>query len=176
MDIYLQIFELIDMRSFSNLWFWIMLAVIWSTTSHWVLGVPWDMITLAKRKTEERQIILDVEVMARINARRISHIAAESGLLMAGFGCFILTMLVLLGFVYDHEFSQALFLLGFPMSLVGLVSVATSRSILREELEGEALFKMLSRHRVITQVIGVVSIFVTGLWGMLQNMSNSVLH
>ena len=41
--------EMIDMRSFSNLWFWIALAVMWSTTSHWVLGVPFDMVIRAAR-------------------------------------------------------------------------------------------------------------------------------
>ena len=50
MDLSQTIFELIDMRSFSNLWFWIALAVVWSSASHWVLGVPWDMALRAKRK------------------------------------------------------------------------------------------------------------------------------
>ena len=47
LDWYQSIFELIDMRSFSNLWYWIALAVMWSTASHWVLGVPWDMVIRA---------------------------------------------------------------------------------------------------------------------------------
>ena len=110
------------MRSFSNLWFWIMLAVFWSSTSHWVLGVPWDMVTRA-RKADDAEKLEDVEQLVFINTRRITHIADETGLLMAGFGCFVLTMLVLLGFVYDHEFSQALFLLGFPMSKIGRAHV-----------------------------------------------------
>ena len=50
MDWYNVIFELIDMRSFSNLWYWIVLAVLWSTASHWVLSVPFDMISRAKRQ------------------------------------------------------------------------------------------------------------------------------
>ena len=49
MDWYQTIFELIDMRSFSNLWYWIVLAVLWSSVSHWVLGVPFDMVQRAKR-------------------------------------------------------------------------------------------------------------------------------
>ena len=152
-----------------------MLAIIWSSTSQWVLGVPWDMVTRARRANDAEKL-QDVEQLVRINTRRITHIADETGLLMAGFGCFVLTMLVLLGFVYDHEFSQALFLLGFPMSIVGLICVASSRRILGEELRGEALYKMMSRHRMTTQIVGVVSIFVTGLWGMLQSLNFSALH
>ena len=53
MDWYDTVFEVIDMRSFSNLWYWIGLAVLWSSVSHWVLGVPYDSILRAKRATEE---------------------------------------------------------------------------------------------------------------------------
>ena len=173
-DWYDGIFELIDMRSFSNLWFWIVLAVMWSSTSHWVLGVPWDLVTRARRG-KDPQAAEDMETMVRINTNRILMIAEESGLILAGFACFVLTMLVLLGFVYGNEFSQAVFLLGFPMSIVGLISISTSRRIRRDWLTGDALYSILQRHRVITQVVGVISIFVTAMWGMLQNMTIGAL-
>lgn len=173
-DWYQSVFELIDMRSFSNLWYWIILAVMWSSTSHWVLGVPWDMVIRA-RKDDDPERMRDLESIVRINTDRIMMIAAETGLLLAGFTCFILTMLVLLGFVYGNEFSQAVFLLLFPMTIIGLLSVATSNAIRRDGLSGEALYTMMHKHRVLTQVVGVISIFVTAMWGMLQNMTIGVL-
>ena len=66
MDWYGTVFELIDMRSFSNLWYWIALAVTWSSASHWVLGVPWDMAIRA-RKGQGAQAMHDFEDMVRIN-------------------------------------------------------------------------------------------------------------
>ena len=174
MDWYQNVFELIDMRSFSNLWFWIVLAVLWSSTSHWVLGVPWDMVLRAKKGANE-QSVNDLHDMVRINTNRILYIVQESGLLLAGFLCFILTVLGLLGFVYDNEFAQAVFLLAFPMSLVGVLSYGTSQTIQVQGLTGEALYKRLYRHRVITQVIGMISIFATAMWGMLQNMTTGAL-
>ena len=127
MDIYSSIFELIDMRSFSNLWFWIALAVMWSSASHWVLGVPYDMVLRARRQggqTEE-----DLEDLVRINTNRILFIARVSGLWILALACFLLTVLLLLGFVYDLEIAQALFLLGCPMSIVALISLSTARLI-----------------------------------------------
>ncbi|WP_422028887.1 component of SufBCD complex [Roseovarius sp.] len=174
MDWYQSVFELIDMRSFSNLWYWIILAVMWSTVSHWVLGVPWDMVMRA-RKDDGHERIDDLESMVRISTNRILLIAEESGLLLAGFTGFVLTMLLLLGFFYDNEFSQAVFLLLFPMTIVGLLSVATAHVIRRDGLSGEALFRMMHKHRVLTQVVGVISIFVTAMWGMLQNMTIGAL-
>ena len=173
-DWYDSVFELIDMRSFSNLWYWIILAVMWSSTSHWVLGVPWDMVMRARKDDTEARM-QDLETIVRININRILLIAEESGLLLAGLTCFMLTMLMLLGFVYGNEFSQAVFLLLFPMTIVGLLSVATAHVIRRDGLSGEALYRMMHKHRVLTQVVGVISIFVTAMWGMLQNMTIGAL-
>ncbi|WP_282128190.1 component of SufBCD complex [Roseobacter litoralis] len=173
MDLYSSIFELIDMRSFSNLWFWIALAVLWSTASHWVLGVPYDMVLRAGRHGGQAE--QDLEDLVRINTNRLLFISTVSGLWMLGLGCFILTALLLSGFLYGLEIAQALFLLGFPLSIVGLLSLSTARLIHDEGASGALLRKRLSRHRLYVQMIGVVSIFVTALWGMYQNLSIGAL-
>lgn len=173
MNWYTSLFELIDMRSFSNLWFWIALAVVWSSASHWVLGVPFDLVQRARR--DQGQALTDLEDLTRINVNRVLYIGRVSGLWLMGFACFVLTSLVILGFSYDVEFAQAVFLLGFPMSLVGLLNLSTARLIESEHSAGEVLCKRLTRCRLYTQMIGTVSIFVTALWGMYQNLSIGVL-
>lgn len=173
MNWYTSLFELIDMRSFSNLWFWIALAVVWSSASHWVLGVPFDLVQRARR--DQGQALTDLEDLTRINVNRVLYIGRVSGLWLMGFACFVLTSLVILGFSYDVEFAQAVFLLGFPMSLVGLLNLSTARLIESENSTGEVLCKRLTRCRLYTQMIGTVSIFVTALWGMYQNLSIGVL-
>jgi hypothetical protein len=169
LDWYQSIFELIDMRSFSNLWFWIALAVVWSTASHWVMGVPWDIVVRARR--EGGHYLDDLETLVRIYSNRLLYIARVSGLWLLGFACFFLTMLGTLGFVYRFEFGQAVFLLLFPMTLVGAISLNTARLIQDRDEHAEALFRRLSKHRIIVQAIGMLAIFVTALWGMLQNMA-----
>ncbi|WP_375227682.1 component of SufBCD complex [Roseobacter sp. S98] len=173
MDFYSSVFELIDMRSFSNLWFWIALAVMWSTASHWVLGVPFDMVQRARRHGGQSE--QDLEDLVRINTNRLLFIARVSGLWLLTLGCFLLTMLGGLGFFYGLEIAQALFLLGLPMSVIALISLSTARLIQAEDASGELLCRRLTRHRLYVQMIGVVSIFVTALWGMYQNLSAGVL-
>ena len=157
------------MRSFSNLWFWIALAVVWSSASHWVLGVPFDMVTRARRAGGQYEA--DLQDMVRVNVNRILYIADVSGLWLLGFTCFALTVCLLLGFVYFIEFAQAVFLLAFPMSLVALLSLRTARRIRADDQGGPVLHKRMTRHRMTTQAIGTVSIFVTALWGMFVNLS-----
>jgi hypothetical protein len=84
--------------------------------------------------------------------------------------CFGLTALVVLGFVYHVETAQALFLLGFPLSLVWALNLSTARSIIQEQATGPALYKRLTRLRAYVRAIGIVAIFMTALWGMYQNM------
>lgn len=169
MNWYQTIFELIDMRSFSNLWFWIALAVLWSSASHWVLGVPFDMVQRARRQDGKAQE--DLETLVRINVDRLMYIAGTGGLLMTAIGSTLITGLALLGWVYGVEFAQAVFLLVFPLIFVGFLSLQAAQKILAGASRGDALFKVLSRHRFWTQVIGVIAIFVTALWGMYQNMA-----
>lgn len=167
LDWYQTVFELIDMRSFSNLWYWIALAVVWSTASHYVLGVPYDLITRAKRQGGPAEA--DLYDLVRVNVNRLIYIATAAGLWMVAISFFTLTAVALLAFYYKIEFAQAVFLLMFPMGLVFGLSIRTAYDI--RESDGEGLYGRLHRHRVVTQIIGMLSIFVTAFWGMWQNLS-----
>jgi hypothetical protein len=166
-DWYKTIFELIDLRSFSNLWFWIALAVMWSTTSHWVLGVPFDMVARARKDAQAAQ---DLQDLVGINIRRMLYVVRVSGLWLIGIAAFVFTVLLVLGFVYWLEIAQAVFLLLAPLMIVWGLSLSTAQRISSNALEGEDLYHCLSRLRMTVQAIGMVSIFITSLWGMWQNM------
>ncbi|WP_108481959.1 component of SufBCD complex [Oceaniglobus ichthyenteri] len=168
MNWYTAVFELIDMRSFSNLWYWIALATVWSTASHWVLGVPFDMVTRARRFGGQAEA--DLDTIARINVNRLLYIASVSGVGLVSLGSMLLSALGLLAFWYGVEFAQALFLIAFPMTGVWMLSLNTARLIAHEDALGEDLRVRLARHRMITQLIGIVSIFVTAMWGMYKNL------
>lgn len=173
MEWYQIIFEMIDMRSFSNLWYWIALAVLWSTASHWVLGVPFDLITRARRDGGEAQ--QDLETMVRINVGRLLFIARTSGIWAIGFAFFIISALMMLGFYYGIEFAQALMFFVVPMAILSGLSVRSARIIEAGENEGAALHRRLARHRFSIQFLGMVSILVTSMFGMYQNLQIGVL-
>jgi len=172
-DWYELVFEVIDMRSFSNLWYWIALAVVWSTTSHWVLGVPYDMVLRARRHGGQAQ--QDLEDMVRITTNRLVHIVQVAGPILLAFVCFVLTGLGLMAFYYDVEIAQALFLLAFPMSIVGALSFRAAAQIAESGIKGEVLYKRLMNHRIVTQGIGMLAIFITAMFGMYQNLSLGAL-
>ena len=169
LDWYDSVFEVIDLRSFSNLWYWIGLAVFWSSVSHWILGVPYDSIMRAKRMKPETAME-DLHDHVRVNVNRILYISEISGTWIALFGSALMTVLVLMAFAYNIEFAQAVFLLLFPLAILSLLTVRTARKIRGEGLADEALIRCLLRHRFLTQGIGVLAIFVTAMYGMWVNL------
>jgi hypothetical protein len=166
---YTTLVELIDLRSFSNLWYWIALGVIWSSASHWVLGVPYDMVHRAKR--EGGQALDDLETIVRINTSRMLYFSRSQGPWLVGFVCFLVTSLALTGFAYGSEFAQAVLFLFIPLCILGYLSLRSAIKIEGGEQEGEALFNRLFWHRITVQFLGMVAIFVTSLYGMYVNFN-----
>jgi len=169
MDLTQTIFEVIDMRSFSNLWYWIALAVVWSSAAHWVLGIPYDMIQRARRDSAEA--MGDLEEIARVNIKRFLYIADAAGMWLIGFTSFLLSGLAILAFGYGVEFSQAVFLLAFPMTIVGAMSVRAAQRIAADDTQGDDLVRTLLRHRFYVQIVGIFAIFATAMFGMYQNLA-----
>ena len=164
---------LIDLRSFSNIWFWIALAVMWSWLTNSILGVPYDMVSRARREGGQAMADLEAVVTAQVN-RRI-HMAASSGYWMAALMAFALTVLGMLGFVYGLQLGQALFLLALPIVAVGALGLRAARRLHHDPLAGEALCAYLARQRLVIQALAVVGILFTTFWAAVQVMTMSVL-
>jgi len=174
LDWYETIFEVIDLRSFSNLWFWLALAVMWSTVSHFVIGVPHDLIRRAER--DDAQIMADVESLAHIYVRRFLFLIRNGGLLLIWFVCFLVTGLLLLGILYQVEFAQAVLFLLVPMLGVAALTLRTCLKVERTSLRGEELLRCLRRHRITVQSVGMFALFFTGMFGMYQNLTLGVFR
>lgn len=173
LDLSGRIFELIDMRSFSNLWYWIALAVMWSSISHFVLGVPYDLVSRARNNGGTSMD--DLNTLAGIKARRTVMVFGTSGVWIVAGLSFVLSLLGATGFFFGVEFAQAVFFLAMPATVIGLIRVRLAHRIVETQLTGPDLCSAITRNRVITQMIGMVCVFVTSLWGMYQNFSIGVL-
>ncbi|MBJ2151726.1 component of SufBCD complex [Paracoccus sp. IB05] len=174
MELYGILSEVIDLRSFSNLWYWIVLAVLWSSASHWVLGVPYDLISRGRRSGGQAQ--LDVEAMVAINSRRMLNVTRTAAIPLFFGVAFFFTTLAMLAFWYWLEFAQALFLLTVWLVPVGWLSLWTALRIEAGENIGEALNRRLMILRRLVQVLGMFAIFITSLFGMWRNLSYTVFH
>lgn len=169
MDSYDSVFQLIDLRSFSSLWYWIVVAVFWSRVTHSTFGVPFDMVLRARRKGGQH--VEDLQAMVAIQIRRRATILNAAGATIVLLWATGLSALVVLGFAYRLELAQALALLLVPATLVAMLRLRLLVRLGRAELAGEALCKALTWHRTGVQIMGLLAILVTTLWGMWFNLN-----
>lgn len=169
MDWHNTVFEVIDFRSFSNLWYWIALAVLWSSVSHWILGVPYDLVLRARRRTPP-EAMDDLQTLVQVNVNRLLYISEVSGSWITLFGSGFLTVLTIMAFTYQIEFAQAVLLMAAPMVIVGWMTLRTARKIRATALEGDGLVRKLIRHRFLVQLVGIFAIFITAMFGMYKNL------
>jgi hypothetical protein len=164
--------EVIDLRSFSSLWYWIVLAVMWSSLSHWVLGIPYHLVQRARRGDADSQ--RDLQLLVALHIRRIDEFGAISGTVFVAVASFTLSALIVLGWAFGVEFAQAVVFLLAPLLAVTGLSFRTAGRV--RDVAIDELCQRLRQHRLIVQAMGVVSIFVTAFWGMYANVTSSPLH
>lgn len=163
------IFQVISLHTFSNVWYWLAIAVTWSVVSHWILGVPFDMIFRARRHGGAAAD--DLEALVAINVRRLNTITNIAGLWMMGFAAFVLSGLCMAGFYYGFELAQGLFCLGLPLCITTAMNLRLSKRFAIKQPTGDALTQIMLRTRFWIQVIAMLSIFVTAMYGMYRNLS-----
>lgn len=168
-----NILSLINMRSFSSLWYWVVVAVYWSAVSRSVLGAPHDLILRARKG--DAQSLEDMHALVDITVRRKLRFTRRAGHWSLAFNTALMTVIVILAVRYGLELAQALLLLFVPMIIVRLLALRLAFRIERANLRGPNLCRALLTYRLWVQAIGIVAIFVTSIWGMLFVMSRSVL-
>ncbi|WP_341365874.1 component of SufBCD complex [Yoonia sp. BS5-3] len=165
-------FYALDTATFSSIWYWLALVVTWAAASHWVLGVPYDILLFSRRYGA--QAAEDLEKMVEINTRRIVTMMDWFGMWVVAAVAFTLSALALIGFLYRLEFAQGIFMLSFPLIFVGMINLSAARKLQAQMLTGKALWRRLFFLRVWIQGIAAISIFVTASYGMYFNISAPV--
>ena len=160
--------EVIGSRSFASVWYWIVFALIWTRTTHWTLGVPYEDARMAQRLGGQHQI--DFETMIDINTRKTVAMFAEYNVIMTALATFLLATIFMLGFYFNIQFMQAGFLLLFPLSVIGVMSVRFAFRLAGDPLTGKPLFKAYVFHRRLKQIIGGVAILIATFWGVSQTL------
>ncbi len=163
------VFHVIDLRTFSNIWYWLAVGVTWSVLSHWIIGVPFDMIYRARK--EGGAAAHDLDRLVAINVRRLMQLSHIAGLWVSAFVAFILSSIAMMAFYYGSELAQGILLLMLPVTIVAVMNLRKSHQYELKQPTGKVLIKELLHLRLIIQSIGVVAIFFTAMYGMYFNLS-----
>ena len=165
------ILRFIELDTFSNVWFWLVVVVAWAIACHWLIGVPFDVMVRARRGDDEA--LRDLEALVDINLRRFIWFYTKAGPAFAGLAAFFLAGAGLLAVVYRFELAIGLLLLGLPMAAVVLMNLRLALSLHKAPLSGQALVSRLLRVRLWTQFAAAIALFVTAVIGMAFNIASA---
>lgn len=166
---YDAVFQTIDMRSFTSIWFWIVAVVVWTGIGHRVLGVPIDMAMRAYRAEPDDPASRDMMDLVRINgARQVARFHETGAASVAGWS-FLLAVVIGLA-VAGLELAQALALLLLPLTVVGALQLRLAFR-LRNIEPARDVAKALIWHRMSVQTIALIAFFATAIWGVLRNFA-----
>ena len=177
---------LLGSRSFSTIWFWLVLIGMWSVVGRSVLGIPTEVLararaSLAGDDAQGPAVITLLDWLSLILPRW--QLRPREGAAFLGVTSFLMTSLAVLGFVFWLEMAQALTLLLLPFwvlfwmrvrlarRLVPLVHAAQEGRAPVSQAAGDAARAMVWHKRFVT-ILSMIAVAVTALWGALW----TVLH
>lgn len=178
---------LLDTRSFASLWYWLMLAIVWSLVTRGVLGVPPDVILAARRATGPAEAgdrpLTDKAApngLALLDWLSLTlprlRLSGREGVVLLAVAAFALTVLALLGFTYGFELAQALTLLLAPLGLLAVLRLRLARAMLAlldraragEVPPAEAAAtaaRAMARARWLATGLSILAVAATAAWG-----------
>ncbi len=162
--------RVIELNTFANVWYWLAVIVSWSVASNWLIGVPFDMLFRARKFGTQQ--VADLEALVDINVRRIVAVNSALGLVLATLVAFILTGLLLLGFYYGVELAQGLAVLATPLTIIAAMNLRLALQLHEAPLFGPDLVRRMFFVRLWTQIISMVALFFTAMYGMYYTLSS----
>jgi hypothetical protein len=159
-EIFLDLFQT---KSFDDIWYWLLLAVSWSLTTYWTMGVG----NHDAREAQEKggKYLSNFETLVGIYCERVEDGIVRYGPSVVLVVSFVLATLATLGFWFWILFAQAMFILTFPLCLTTLVSIVFASRQARAPEEGKKLLKRYRKLRLLKQTIGVFAIATASFWG-----------
>jgi hypothetical protein len=156
--------QLIELETFSSVWYWAVVVVSWAVACHWLIGIPFDMLIRARRGKGRE--MADLEAMVDINVRRIVWFQEIGGAGFAALAAFFLAGTGLLAIGYRFELAVGVLILAVPLFVVLLLNLRLARALNANPLKGQELVARLFRVRLWTQGIAAVSLFATSAFGI----------
>lgn len=142
-----------------------LVAYSWSRATYFILDVPLHAVQAADRGTED--MMRDLEEQVRISCLGYRRGFEKFGVPALGVGCFALTIITTVGFIYGFRLPQAFAMLLWPHMIAAGYTVWFAYRISDPMLKGQELIKAFYRHRRNKQFFGFLAIFLMALAGVL---------
>jgi len=159
-----SIWTLIGTGSFSSVWYWVFLGLVWSHVMQAPLGVPVDLVRRAQ--AGDGPAADDLRALTGVRLAEAERLAAMAPW-RAGAWAFALALLAGLAVPHGIELAQAALALAAPLAFVRWLEARAARSM-AEVPDMPALIRAHTVLRRKVQGIGMAAVFLTAVFGMLR--------
>lgn len=177
----MSLWAVLDTRAFSSIWYWLLLAGIWSWLGRGALGIPSDLLRELRRmpagsQAHERATHELLTWISLVTPRW--RVAPRDGLVLIAGGSCAVSALATAGFLFGAPLAQALALLIGPLLLLALMRVRLAARLaasLRGAQSGQVppaaaaadAASALMMHQRATMMLSIVAVAGSAIWGML---------
>lgn len=153
----MSLIDLLSWDAFGSVWFWALVLVQWFWHGAYVLGMPVDC--LQSKDAAQLSTIINWRAKRRLDAARATPLAGVAAI------SFSVSVIFILGFVYQIEFCAAASLLIVPELIVFWLGHHAAQSICANCERLEAAIKILKTLQLKIYTTGAMTIFFAGVFG-----------
>tara|TARA_B100000795_G_C22440465_1_gene301661 strand:- start:48 stop:557 length:510 start_codon:yes stop_codon:yes gene_type:complete len=151
-----ELIKFLNANSFNNVWFWVLVSIIWVTIINFTFGVTISQIQ--KAQLSGGTALIDIETIILINSRRRTEYIDEFGLWIISIGMFLLSASATLGFWFSYEFMQASTFLLILLYYSYISTLRLASKIKTKKLSGNDLCKAYLKCKNQKQFFGLIII------------------
>ena len=153
----MSLIDFLSWDAFGSVWFWALVVVQWFWHGAYVLGMPVDC--LQSKDAAQLSTIINWRAKRRLDAARATPLAGVAAI------SFSVSVIFILGFVYQIEFCAAASLLIVPELIVFWLGHHAAQSICANCERLEAAIKILKTLQLKIYTTGAMTIFFAGVFG-----------
>lgn len=179
------ILAILNSRSYSSIWFWILVVGFWSIVGRNVLGVPSECFAKLGIRRADQDSADDLRTGAGQDFLLLDWLSLQLPrwqvrrnelVVLFGIGIFVLTLLFVLGFGHQLELAQALFLLAAPYALLTAMRLRLAARLtqilagaqqaqLAPQTAAEQAAAQMRRHRLLMALLSIFVVAITAFLG-----------
>ena len=151
-----ELTKFLNANSFNNVWFWVLVSIIWLKSINFTFGVTISQIQ--KAQISGGSALIDIETIILINSRRRTEYINRFGLWIISIGMFLLSATATLGFWFSYELMQASTFLLVKLYYSYFSTLSLASKIKTKKLIGTDLCKAYLRCKNQKQFFGLLII------------------
>ena len=151
-----ELIKFLNANSFNNVWFWVLVSIIWLKSINSTFGVTISQIQ--KAQISGGSALIDIETIILINSRRRTEYINRFGLWIISIGMFLLSATATLGFWFSYELMQASTFLLVKLYYSYFSTLSLASKIKTKKLIGTDLCKAYLRCKNQKQFFGLLII------------------